>query len=229
MLPHLRCLVRWPRRAAVAGLVLGTLGGALLAAAGPPAAEPDADLADGRAAYERCAVCHGPDGAGRTDGTFPKIAGQYRSVVFAQLVAIRSGARPNPVMEPHAQALTDDRELEDVAAYVASLPKPAAVGLGPGDRLERGGSIYRRTCAGCHGVAGEGDAEQRVPYVAGQHYAYLLRRVRSFASWGPQSDAHPATEPPLAGFTDAELQAVVDYAGRLPATEESPPAVPNRP
>ncbi|MDJ0851644.1 MAG: cytochrome c4 [Myxococcota bacterium] len=174
---------------------------------------PVVDVESGRRAYERCAVCHREDGAGRADGTFPKIAGQHSSVIEAQLVAIRSGRRPNPVMEPHARTLLDDRELSEVAAYIASLPTPSERGLGPGEELERGERIYRADCVGCHGEGGEGDAERLVPVVAGQHYAYLLRRARSMASWG--RNGHPATQRPLDEFTDAELRAVIDYAARL--------------
>ena len=191
--------------------------------ASPPLAEGDApaiDLEAGRRAYERCAVCHRPDGGGRADGTFPKIAGQHSAVIEAQLGAIRSGRRSNPVMEPHAQALLDDRELAEVSAYIASLPVPPERGLGPGEELERGQRIYRADCASCHGVAGEGDPERLVPVVAGQHYAYLLRRARMLASWG--QNGHPATDRPLDQLTDAELRAVMDYAARLTAGQKSP-------
>ncbi len=178
-----------------------------------PALGDAVDLESGRQAYQRCAVCHRADGAGREDGTFPRIAGQHRTVIAAQLTAIRSGQRPNPVMEPHAQALLDDRELADVSAYVASLPVPNEHGLGPGEELERGERLYRAECSSCHGERGEGDAERVVPAIAEQHYAYLLRRARSLASWG--QNGHPRIARSLDRLTDAELRAVMDFASRL--------------
>ncbi len=181
---------------------------------------PSADLVSGERIWQRCAVCHGADGAGRPDGTFPRIAGQHDSVVRAQLAAIRSGTRSNPVMQPHVEDLVDDRELADVAAYVAALPRRGACGLGPGNDLERGERIYRETCESCHGDDGLGDAERLVPVISCQHYAYLLRRARDLASWS--RNGHPATERPLDAFTDPELRAVMDYAARLGAVAAPP-------
>jgi len=178
------------------------------------------ELEAGERAYARCAVCHGEDGRGREDGTFPRIAGQHGAVVVAQLRAIRNGDRPNPIMEPHARALLDERQMEEVAAYVNSLRPAGAPGLGPGDDLERGGQLYRSDCAGCHGAGGQGDAAGLVPAVAGQHYAYLLRRARNLGSW--RKVPHPREGRALEEYTDAELRAVVDFAGRLRASALAP-------
>ena len=175
-----------------------------------------ADDAPGTRAWQRCAVCHGEDGAGRADGTFPKIAGQYASVIRAQLAAIREGARPNPVMKPHVDAISDARDLADVATFVESMPRNANCTAEPGDDPERGEQLYRSGCASCHGEDGQGNAAEKIPWIACQYPAYLLRRVRQQASWGPTR--HPETKPPLAQWSDAELRAVVDFAARLPAT-----------
>jgi cytochrome c553 len=205
---------------------------AALAAAGAPAAAQDrdggpgargelaaalalpGDPARGRRAYEACASCHLPSGAGRSDGTFPQLAGQHRSVLVKQLVDIRAGRRSNPLMAPYARALLDAQEVADVAAYVATLPRPKQRGLGEGRDLARGSALYARDCARCHGASGEGDAARIVPALAGQHYAYLLRQVRSISS-GLRGNAHPEMASLVAGYSDAELRAVVDHASRL--------------
>lgn len=161
-------------------------------------------------------MCHGAAGEGLSDGTFPKLAGQHASVVRIQLEAIRTGARSNPIMQPHVAALSDPRDVADVAAFVAAMPRNEVCQAGPGDDLARGERLYDEACASCHGAAGQGDAEAGVPWVACQHYAYLLRRARKLASWG--TNAHPETSPPLARLTDAELRAVMDHAARLPAS-----------
>ncbi len=172
------------------------------------------DPVRGRRAYEACASCHLPSGAGRPDGTFPQLAGQHRAVLVKQLVDIRSGRRANPVMAPYARALLDAQEIADVAAYVATLPLPGDQGLGEGGDLARGGLLYGRDCARCHGASGEGDSARIVPALRGQHYAYLLRQVRSISS-GLRGNAHPEMASLVAEYSDAELRAVVDYAARL--------------
>jgi cytochrome c553 len=178
----------------------------------------EGDVESGRELYRRCAVCHLDNGAGRPDGVFPQLAGQHRSVLVKQLVDIREGRRTNPVMKPHARALLDEREIADVAAYVAALPVPEPLGRGEGRDLARGERLYRRDCAGCHGARGEGDAARFVPALADQHYAYLLRQIRAIAG-GRRAKAHPDVERRVAEYSDAELKAVVDYASRLRGSE----------
>ncbi len=176
--------------------------------------------------YETCAVCHGPQGAGRADGTFPAIAGQHETVIVKQLVDMREGRRRNPVMDVHARELMDARELADVAAFVATLPAPRGNGQGAGDALEEGRRFYLRDCSGCHGQRGEGDAASFTPSLVGQHYGYLLRQVRAIAG-GRRRDAHPRMAETVASYRDADLRAVVDYISRLEARwpERSGPAL----
>jgi cytochrome c553 len=83
--------------------------------------------------------------------------------------------------------------------------------------LARGERLYRSDCQECHGVRGEGDAERFVPVLSGQHYSYLLRQVRAIAG-GRRGNASRSMERHARPYSDAELQAVVDFASRLDAT-----------
>jgi cytochrome c553 len=206
--------------------------GALVSAATAdeePVAELQAILAlrgesgRGADAYATCAVCHGAEGAGRADGTFPRIAGQHAQVVAKQLVDIRAGRRRNPVMKRHADALIDPQELADVVAYVERLRAVEPPGRGAGNDLARGERLYRRDCARCHGLDGEGDGPAFVPMLGGQHYAYLARQVRAIAA-GRRGNAHAAKERNVRAYSDPELLAVVDYAGRLAGRPLAPHA-----
>jgi cytochrome c553 len=176
------------------------------------ALEPD--VAAGQQAYSSCAACHGADGAGRSDGTFPRIAGQHRTVLVKQVVDIREGRRRNPVMEPHALALIDAREIADVAAYVQALSVGDGNGRGDGEALDRGRSLYARDCESCHGAHGEGQAQAFRPVLAGQHYAYLLRQLRAIAG-SRRQNRDPAMTHEVAGYRDEELRAVADHLSRL--------------
>ncbi len=184
----------------------------ILSLAGDPVA--------GAASYRACAACHGADGSGRSDGTFPRLAGQHRSVIVKQLVDIQEGRRSNPVMEHFAETLIDGREIADLAAYVETLPRPPENGTGDGRALEEGRRTYGRDCSDCHGERGEGDAERFTPVLAGQHYAYLLRQARAIAA-GRRGNAHAAMRRRVADYSDAQLQAVIDYASRLPGLRRS--------
>lgn len=182
----------------------------------------DGDVEAGRTSYQQtCAVCHLPDAAGRADGTFPRLAGQQRSVIVKQLIDIRDGRRANPIMQPHARQLLDAQQIADVASYVASLPVPPDPGRGAGDDLERGAELYARDCVTCHGASGGGDAGRTIPALGGQHYAYLLRQIRAVAA-GRRGNRDAEMEHRIRDYSDAELRAVVDYASRLPGRSGEP-------
>ena len=139
------CLVAW------AGVVLGTVvavaepaNGASLEIAA--AMDRTVDLDRGRESYRSCAVCHGADAAGLSDGTFPQLAGQHASVIIKQLADIRSGRRENPIMQPYAQQLIDAQQIADVAGYLAAQPRSRDNGKGPGTDLGAGERLYRRDC-----------------------------------------------------------------------------------
>ncbi|ALU88715.1 periplasmic cytochrome c553 protein [Herbaspirillum rubrisubalbicans M1] len=87
-----------------------------------------ADLANGRAQLEKynCASCHGKDYNSPTDPGTPKLAGQHADYLKHALTAYRRGdsamnGRNNAVMSPNAKPLSD-RDINDIAAYLHSLP-----------------------------------------------------------------------------------------------------------
>ncbi len=177
------------------------------------ALERTGDTERGREAFSSCAVCHLSDGSGRSDGTFPQLAGQHPSVIIKQLVDMRERRRVNPLMLHFAERLSGPQEVADVALYVSGLPTLENNGKGTGSDLELGADLYSRDCASCHGVLGEGDADRLVPVLARQHYGYVLRQIRDIGGerWGK---THPQLA--LAGeYSDAEIMALADHASRI--------------
>ena len=71
---------------------------------------------------EACSGCHGADGVSQEPVT-PSLAGEPDEFVQWQLVYFRSGSRRNEVMQPIAQALSNE-EIRNLGAYYASLPPP---------------------------------------------------------------------------------------------------------
>ena len=178
------------------------------------AVEREGNAGRGKAAYSSCAVCHLNDGGGRRDGTFPQLAGQHSTVIVKQLIDIREGRRVNPLMLPFAKRLSGSQEIADVALYVSRLPGSANNGKGTGKELLLGAELYGRDCASCHGARGEGDGGRFIPALAGQHYGYMLRQIRDIGA-GRRGNAHPDMVALAAGYSDAELMALVDYASRI--------------
>lgn len=181
--------------------------------------EPDVD--NGRRVYLTCAVCHLPEGWGSVDGAYPQIAGQLRTVVIKQLADFRAGNRENPLMYPFSvpELLGGPQEIADVAAYVASLPMTPHNGVGSGTDLALGAALYEDHCADCHGARGQGDRDEHIPAIAGQHYAYLMRQFAAIRS-GKRKNADSKMTEEIQGFTPAQQSAVLDYTARLRPPED---------
>ena len=101
----------------VAGLLV-------LAGVQDPAAQDDKQVDQqinyGRHLASECTACHRIDGV---DNGIPSITGWSAADFAATLEYYRTGARPNQVMVSVAQSL-DAAQIEALAAYYGSLPKP---------------------------------------------------------------------------------------------------------
>jgi cytochrome c553 len=65
-----------------------------------------------------CGACHGANAEGNS--MFPRLAGQHREYLVAQLEAFRDKSRNNAIMYANVQHMTD-AQMRVVAAYLASL------------------------------------------------------------------------------------------------------------
>jgi cytochrome c553 len=173
----------------------------------------DADLAAGQQVFASCASCHLADAGGRSDGTIPRLAGQNALILERRLSALLDDSVGLPVMTPFARALTP-AEIGQVAAYLSSLPRPARVGLGTGQKITRGAEIYGERCLSCHAASGIGQAELNAPRLCGQHAAYSVRRLNELAEQGIRV-SDPAMSLIAAGLAPQDRRAVSDYLARL--------------
>ena len=197
-------------------MVLPTIAVAQSAGSGGLAAllELRADPARGKELFAQCAGCHRKDASGRANGVFPRLAGQYATVVIKQLSDIGGGRRLNPSMLPLVSELSGN-DIADIAAYLQSLAVGDKNGKGPGAATARGRQLYERDCLACHGAGGEGDAAKFHPMVAAQHYRYLLREVASIRD-GQRGNSDPAMVHVVKDYSAADIEAVADYMSHLP-------------
>ena len=195
----------------------------------------DARVTGSTLAVQVCASCHGSIG-NATMPTFPKLAGQQKSYLAAQLMAYRAHTRADPDAVSYmwgVAAHLSDAQIQDLATYYAqAVPmapaKPQAatasvIGTPPTAKsgsVETGQSIYQQgvaargipACAACHGVAGAGG--DLAPRLAGQHVSYLIKQLNVFQN----TDTRPAGVAMKAvthDLTQADMRFVSQYISSL--------------
>ena len=190
------------------------------------ASKPNA--ANGEELFAQCVACHGSDAAGLHLGSTPRIAGQHYRVLVRQLIDYRYGRRWDFRMEQVAadrHGLSGTQDIADVAWFVSRLDRGGARGVGDGEYLELGATLYATDCVSCHGIGGEGNDVKEIPRIGGQHAAYLVRQIH---------DTVDGRRPPLtrthrklfAGLTFEEVLGLTDYLSRAGWQLENPPREP---
>ncbi len=93
-----------------------------------PARTIEGDVNAGKKAFEPCIACHGEKGEGSKSLNAPRLSNQHDWYIVRQVQNFKAGIRgshPKDIygaqMRPMAQLLTTDEQINDVAAYLATL------------------------------------------------------------------------------------------------------------
>ena len=212
---------------------LATAAGAALGAEEEPN-QPTISVGDRRAGeelYQRdCAVCHGPRGVGTTNGPALDEEGTA-SIDFV----LRTGRMPIP--HPDAEIGRDvarringvpveygEQEISDIVAYASEwttgpeVPPVGVVERGQ-EALSHGGELWRRNCAACHQLAGQGGVllqDVEIPSVASSSPQVIADAIRAGPRSMPAFDEGTVSEQDVAEMTlfiTRELQQPTDPGG----------------
>ena len=102
--------------------------------------------------------------------------------------------------------------LIPAVAAVLSAGTVLRAGRAAGDPVK--GSQKVQMCQGCHGIEGWRTAfpeVYRVPKIAGQHPAYLVKALQEYR---PASAAHPSMRAIAASLSDNDMADVAAYYGQ---------------
>jgi len=139
----------------------------------------------GQALFAPCIACHGQQAEGNPALHAPLLAGQEDWYLRRQLNHFKMGIRGTDErdtfglqMRPMAMVLATEQAVEDVVAYIQTLPPVRAPSTLNGDP-HQGQALYR-LCATCHGQRAEGNAAYQAPGLALQHDWYLLTQLKQF-------------------------------------------------
>lgn len=163
-----------------------------------------------------CSNCHGPQALGSAAKFIPSLAGQRRAYLvkqFADFTEMERASRTMHGVVTQAE-LASEQAWADLSAYLNSLPRASFPQTGDGRGLELGEAIFQDQCASCHDEDARGDDDGFVPSLRDQHYSYLVRQMRSIASWHRLN-----VDADLVRYLDSldteEATAVADYLSRM--------------
>ena len=143
------------------------------------------DAAAGKPLYAVCAACHGLQAEGSPALHAPKLSGQGDWYLKRQLKYFKNGARGThekdvfgKMMAPMAATLGDDAAIDNVVAYINTLPDNPA----PPTVTKSTTNAQRLyvTCGACHGADGRGMQATNAPRLAGMSDWYLVTQLKNF-------------------------------------------------
>jgi cytochrome c553 len=176
---------------------------------------PGASDAIGRGATLalNCTMCHGAQGMSISNA--PNLAGQYPEVIIKQLHDYRDGKRASSIMQALARNLTD-KNVEDLAAYYAYLPKARnapTTYAGALPALVRVGAPLRNVapCISCHGSV---DQKLGAPWLEGMPRDYLVAQLTNFRSGLRANDSHAQMRNMARAMTTVEIAEVAAFYAR---------------
>jgi cytochrome c553 len=182
----------------------------------PPAGKPGPAAQSAPATQEAvegtihvCSSCHGFQGRSISP-TFPRLAGQQKDYLVAQLKAFRDKTRADPHAKTYMWGMAahlSDATIEGIAAYYSAQTPVAGVPNSSPDAAA-GGKIFAKgipsehvpACMGCHGPKAAGMGP--IPRLAGQHSAYIARQLAAFAS---NARANPIMHANSKGLTPEQI------------------------
>ena len=156
---------------------LPTFAETMAAAPGDPAA--------GAPLYAACGACHGAQGEGIKLLNSPKLSGQEDWYLKRQIMNYKTGRRGTHQddlfggqMAPFVATLFDEAAIDNVVAYIGTLPDTPAEATVTGD-VERGERLYE-ICGTCHGADGKGNWGVSAPQQAGMSDWYIAAQLKNF-------------------------------------------------
>jgi cytochrome c oxidase subunit 2 len=143
------------------------------------------NAAAGKPLYAVCTTCHGSQAEGNLALNAPKLSGQGDWYLKRQLKYFKNGARGThdndvfgKMMAPMAATLANDAAIDNVVAYIKTLPdNPAPATLTTS--TANGQKLYV-TCGACHGTDGRGIQATNAPRLAGMSDWYLITQLKNF-------------------------------------------------
>ena len=133
----------------------------------------------------RCAACRGLQAEGQPCAECAEIERAGRLETKRQLTNFKDGARVREkdvfgkMMAPMAATLADEAAIDNVVAYIRTLPDTPAPTTLQKNAAANGQKLYE-TCAACHGADGQGIQATNAPRLKGMSDWYMVTQLKNF-------------------------------------------------
>ena len=187
---------------------------------------------EGADPWDRCAECHGLDGAGNRI-KFPRLAGQEPHYIMKQLQDFRHGRRTNDggQMQRTATEVTEE-EIPRVAKYFAAQTPPwpkrtieTEIDLARARTLAIKGADGLDACLSCHSEAQIGLLDKPIvaPRVAGQRDFYIAKQLREYRDGlRSKNDPDQMMTKIARRLSDADIVGLAVFLSQNPTLHEDP-------
>ena len=180
------------------------------------------DAARGAKQVAMCAGCHQIVGY---QASFPQVykvpmlVGQDAKYLSSALTQYRSGDRKHMTMRAIAASLSD-QDIADIAAYYASLGRPAPeVPKTVQQPIARELQSKLASCQACHGANFSSPTDGTIARLAGQYADYMYFAMKAYQTEGNPhfGRVNAMMNPMVKPLTDADLREISTYLAGLPS------------
>ncbi len=187
----------------------------------------NADIDNGEKIANKCAKCHGQDGADVEvieEEDMPYIFGQVAHATYKQIIDYQDKKRDDKTMLKKVRKLSK-QDVADVSAFYASQDLPvssvesSAVTEQAVRMATRGaGERFLPPCASCHGQKGEGSIVD-VPALAGQSPTYFVTTMMAYKEGDRENDIYSRMRFIAQELTEDEITQLADYYASIGLTK----------
>lgn len=165
------------------------------------------------AAVDICIECHGTDGMGKSDPTYPVIAGIPAGHIEEALFAYVDGAR-KCIMEPRmceSVSALSEQEIAEVAAYFSVQVRGPNNEAFDAELAARGERLHERHCRSCHRPPDDAGVAEAVGYpLHGQRGDYIRFAIRAYLTGGRETLLRAMAEE-LATLSPDDVEALINF------------------
>ncbi|HHB92001.1 MAG TPA: c-type cytochrome [Thioploca sp.] len=137
-----------------------------------------------------CVACHGDDANTPSQPQYPKLAGQNKDYIIAQINDIKNGLRNNGrSIVMRGTIIVDQNEIDKIAEWLSSLP----IDIIEEQLNSDGAKLFQdKSCSICHGIDAKSPSLSVYPKLAGQNKIYSLAQMKDIKS-GKRNSGNSAT------------------------------------